>query len=34
MAVSYTHLAEPTDALTSFTDREPNKIYTQIDRLW
>ena len=25
---------EPTDALTSFTDREPNKIYTQIDRLW
>ena len=27
-------LAEPTDALTSFTDREPNKIYTQIDRLW
>lgn len=27
-------LAEPTDSLTSFTDREPNKIYTQIDRLW
>ncbi len=27
-------LAEPTDALTSFMDREPNKIYTQIDRLW
>ena len=24
----------PTDSLTSFTDREPNKIYTQIDRLW
>lgn len=27
-------LTEPTDALTSFMDREPNKIYTQIDRLW
>ncbi len=27
-------LTEPTDSLTSFTDREPNKIYTQIDRLW
>ena len=27
-------LAEPTDALTSFMDREPNNIYTQIDRLW
>ena len=27
-------LAEPTDSLTSFTDREPNQIYTQIDRLW
>lgn len=27
-------LAESTDSLTSFTDREPNKIYTQIDRLW
>ena len=27
-------LAEPTDALTSFMDREPNMIYTQIDRLW
>ena len=27
-------LAEPTDSLTSFMDREPNKIYTQIDRLW
>jgi hypothetical protein len=26
-------LAESTDSLTSFTDREPNKIYTQIDRL-
>ena len=25
---------EPTDSLTSFTDREPNKIYTQIDRPW
>ena len=27
-------LTELTDSLTSFTDREPNKIYTQIDRLW
>ena len=27
-------LTGPTDSLTSFTDREPNKIYTQIDRLW
>ena len=27
-------LTEPTDSLTSFMDREPNKIYTQIDRLW
>ena len=27
-------LTEPTDSLTSFTDREPNKIYTQMDRLW
>ena len=27
-------LTEPTDALTSFMDREPNMIYTQIDRLW
>ena len=27
-------LTEPTDSLTSFTDREPNKIYTRIDRLW
>ena len=27
-------LAEPTDALTSFMDREPSKIYTKIDRLW
>lgn len=27
-------LTESTDSLTSFTDREPNKIYTQIDRLW
>jgi hypothetical protein len=27
-------LTEPTDSLTSFTDREPNKIYTRIARLW
>ena len=27
-------LAEPTDSLTSFMDREPSKIYTKIDRLW
>ena len=27
-------LTEPTDSLTNCTDREPNKIYTQIDRLW
>ena len=27
-------LTEPTDSLTSFMDRELNKIYTQIDRLW
>ena len=27
-------LAEPTDSLTSFTDKEPGKVYTQIDRLW
>ena len=27
-------LTEPTDSLTSFMDREPNMIYTQIDRLW
>ena len=25
---------KPLGGLTSFTDREPNKIYTQIDRLW
>ena len=27
-------LTELTDSLTSFTDREPSKIYTKIDRLW
>ena len=27
-------LAEPTRSRTSFTDREPGKIYTKIDRLW
>ena len=27
-------LAEPTCSRTSFTDREPGKIYTKIDRLW
>ena len=26
--------AAPTNALTSFMDREPSKVYTQIDRLW
>ena len=26
-------LAEPTRSRTSFTDREPGKIYTKIDRL-
>ena len=27
-------LTDPTDSLASFTDREPYKIYTRIDRLW
>lgn len=27
-------LAEPTHSLTSFMDRDPGKVYTQIDQLW